>query len=52
MNLIAMQDRQPGVWRIPWDGRDEHGRIVSAGIYFVRMATSHGQFTKVITHLR
>jgi hypothetical protein len=31
-----------GVRAITWDGRDESGRSVSAGTYFVRMTTSSG----------
>jgi hypothetical protein len=26
-----------GRWSVPWDGRDDHGRSVASGVYFVRL---------------
>lgn len=30
--------RPPGVYDLEWDGRDEHGRPVASGVYFLRLA--------------
>jgi glucose/arabinose dehydrogenase len=32
-----------GTHRVAWDGRDDAGRGLGAGIYFVRLATAHGE---------
>jgi len=34
------QGRLPaGVASVPWDGRDDQGRVVAAGVYFARVET-------------
>lgn len=30
-----------GHYRVAWDGRDANGRFVTAGIYFMKLATPH-----------
>jgi hypothetical protein len=35
-DLSLRQDRPSGTHRIPWDGRDEGGRLVPPGTYLVR----------------
>jgi hypothetical protein len=44
--------RAPGSYDVMWDGRDEHGRVAMAGIYYVRLITPHGRFTRTVTQLR
>jgi hypothetical protein len=39
---LAAGGAASGVRAVTWDGRDESGRAVSAGTYFVRMTTSAG----------
>ncbi len=29
--------QKPGKYKVEWDGRDDHGGIVSSGTYFYRM---------------
>jgi cytochrome c peroxidase len=29
----------PGAYAVPWDGRDDHGQAVAAGLYFYRLET-------------
>jgi glucose/arabinose dehydrogenase len=36
-------ERAAGTHRAIWDGRDEHGRHLGAGLYFVRMHTPAGE---------
>jgi len=35
--LAEGEEQDPGVRSLPWDGRDEDGRPVSAGVYFFRV---------------
>lgn len=41
---IASGEREAGVHRLQWDGRDSGGRRVAAGMYFVRARTAGGLF--------
>ncbi len=42
----------PGEVRITWDGRDDEGRQVPAGIYFYRLATPRGTAARRLVRLR
>ena len=42
----------PGRYTAVWDGRDEYGRTVSSGIYFVRMQSGKFSDTGKIVRLR
>ncbi len=44
--------RQAGEGRVVWNGHDERGRTVSAGVYFVRVKTDAGADRRKITFLR
>jgi len=37
-------ERDAGVHRIAWDGRDNHGQEVPTGVYFARLVTNAGLF--------
>lgn len=52
VRTLADGAREAGVFRLTWDGRDDDGRPLAAGIYFVRMTSAQGTFTKRISHLR
>jgi hypothetical protein len=44
---------EPGTYRVVWDGRDSHGRPVSAGVYFCRLTIDHGKsMTKKLVMLK
>jgi flagellar hook assembly protein FlgD len=38
IRTLVREVREAGVFRIAWDGRDDHGSLVPAGAYFVRLA--------------
>ena len=38
--------REPGQYRVTWDGRDVHGSDVSSGVYFLRFTTEEFTATK------
>lgn len=44
-HLYANAAAVPGAYAIPWDGRDDAGRAVSAGMYFYRLDTDRGSRT-------
>ena len=39
---IPTERHAPGLNSYPWDGRDERGRSVPAGVYFCRLTTREG----------
>ena len=41
-----------GLHRAPWNGRDEAGRVVSSGIYFVKFSTGDAESTIRIVRLK
>jgi FlgD Ig-like domain len=43
--------RDPGVFRVVWDGRDAGGALVPPGVYFVRLAAGSERFTTRATRL-
>ena len=45
-------ERAAGYHSVPWDGRDDQGRLLSQGIYFVRFETGGYQMTKRTVLLR
>jgi hypothetical protein len=44
--------RTPGAYRATWNGRDEHGRAVASGVYFVRLEASGVTETRKIVLLK
>jgi hypothetical protein len=49
---LADGDAEAGSFRLVWDGRDESGRDVAAGTYFVRMLGADSHFERKMTLLR
>ena len=37
VRTLAAESQQAGRYAVPWDGRDDHGQPLSAGIYFYRL---------------
>jgi hypothetical protein len=52
VRTMARGSWEPGDYRLTWDGRDDQGHAMSAGIYFVQLTTERGRFTKRVTYLR
>lgn len=42
----------PGAHTLEWSGRDEAGRAMGSGIYWVRLATAHGVSSRKLAWLR
>ena len=52
---VAILSRGPhkaGLHRIPWDGRDDQGRLAASGVYVCRLVTPSGTQTRKLTLLR
>ena len=45
---LVRDTREPGVYRLSWDGRDNSGQVARAGLYFVRLQTQQGRFTRTL----
>jgi len=43
---------QPGVHRVAWDGRDQHGSILASGVYFYRLENGDKTITRKTVFLR
>jgi len=52
LRVLASGARAPGVYRLEWDGRDDLGRIMPAGLYFVQMSANGARFTNKLSRLR
>ena len=36
---LLNEDRPAGIGHVAWHGRDDHGRVVSSGAYYIRLET-------------
>jgi hypothetical protein len=52
VRTLARGVREPGEYTLAWDGRDARGEPVAAGVYYARMVTAHGRFTRMMIHLK
>ena len=43
---------EAGRQTLRWDGRDDGGRAIGAGVYFVRMKTDVGSWSRSVVHVR
>lgn len=50
VRLLEQSVEPLGFYTAIWDGRDQHGRLVESGIYFVRMLA--GSFTAMQKNCR
>ena len=52
IRLLAQGSHAAGVHRVAWDGRDDAGHEVAAGMYFVRLDTVDGRFRRTLVRVR
>jgi len=52
VNRLVEGVQAAGKRRIVWDGRDELGQRVGAGVYFVRMQSDHASWTRKLIMLK
>jgi hypothetical protein len=49
---LLHEDRDAGEYRIEWDGRDQGGRRVAAGVYYLRLVAGPTRVTRSLVYLR
>jgi hypothetical protein len=52
VRTLARGVREPGEYSLVWDGRDDGGSAMPAGVYFARLATTEASFNRTITYLK
>jgi hypothetical protein len=52
VRTLAKGERDPGNYRFTWDGRDESGNPMAAGIFYARFTAGRSEFTRKMTYLR
>ena len=51
VRTITSGVRDAGEYRLEWNGTDDAGRSIAPGVYYARLVTSQGRFTRVVTRL-
>jgi flagellar hook assembly protein FlgD len=52
VRTLARGDHPAGKQRVSWDGRDNAGREVGSGVYFIRLRTDGGCASEKVVKLR
>jgi len=52
VRTLVRASREPGEYRLTWDGRDDHGNPMSAGVYYAQLKAAQRGFTRTLTYLR
>jgi hypothetical protein len=52
VRTLAQGVHEPGEYSLVWDGRDDGGRTVAAGVYYAHFVTPQGRFTRTVTYLK
>jgi len=52
VRTLAKGVRETGEYTETWDGRDDNGAPVAAGVYYARLVTPHAWFTRAIVLLK
>jgi hypothetical protein len=52
VRTLVRESREPGEYRLTWDGRDDHGNPMSAGVYYAQLKAAQRGFTRTLTYLR
>jgi hypothetical protein len=42
VRVLASGQREPGNYHLTWDGRDDSGRPVTSGVYYIKLAAAEG----------
>ncbi|MBI5168794.1 MAG: T9SS type A sorting domain-containing protein [Candidatus Eisenbacteria bacterium] len=49
---LVQGTREAGQYQVAWDGRDEAGSLVPAGVYYARLVTQQGSFNRSLVYLK
>jgi hypothetical protein len=49
---LVAESREPGQYQVNWDGRDGTGQAVRPGMYYARLTTPEGRFTRTLVLMK
>ena len=52
VRTLERGERGAGVYRAGWDGRDDRGVAMAAGMYYARLVTAEGRFSRTLIRVR
>jgi flagellar hook assembly protein FlgD len=52
VRTLERGERSAGVYRAGWDGRDDQGAALAAGMYYARLVTVDGRFSRTLIRVR
>ncbi len=52
VRTLVNETRDAGEYNEVWDGRDDNGNAAVAGVYYTRLITPQGRFTRTVTNLK
>jgi hypothetical protein len=52
VRTLVRGSREPGEYSLTWDGRDDHGDPMAAGVYYAHLKTAERGFTRTLTYLK
>jgi len=52
VRTLVSGTQEAGEYRFTWDGRDDHGHAVAAGVYYLRLVADGRQFSRSVVNLR
>jgi hypothetical protein len=52
IRTLASGEREAGMYRVSWDGRDDDGRVVVAGLFFARLTTTDSRVTRTVVRVQ
>ncbi len=52
VRALASGVREAGDYRVEWNGTDDSGRPLAAGIYYVRLRSAQARFTRAVIYLK
>jgi hypothetical protein len=52
VRTLVSGSQAPGYYRFVWDGRDDGGNAMSAGVFYARFVAGQARFTRKMTYLR
>jgi hypothetical protein len=51
VRTLSRETMEAGTYRPVWTGTDDHGRTVRSGMYYARLITPDGRFTRTLVRV-
>ncbi len=52
VRTLVSEAREPGEYRQTWDGRDDGGNLMSAGVYYAYLSAGKSRHTRTVVYLK